>query len=412
VIKSARLHPYEAHSDTLFEFCPGINCIIGDSDKGKSGSMRGMMLVPMDYYSGISHVPNNDRTPKGSIKSGCGYSVTLVSDKNIPVTRFRNDKHNGWTVGDHQSSEAMRGEIPSLVASTLNMSAVNVQRQLDPPFLIGRPSTEVARFLNSLVKLDDIDVTVKAINSKVRKNNDLIDTERTDIDAREKEIETYSWVSVAKLLVEDLKSTDEDIMRIECSQNVILKELENHKDAVVRIARCKEALIAEQALNEAKDLDLDVKSLIVKLTAMLREMEDYKKATTLLQEYGPSFVASVNAQIGEIKEACSQLREYSDRLGVIKSEIANHGNARAIISSYSEMTKAEEYLKSVRGMSSRYESCLNLRSELKKEVDLYIKCKKDIDSFGKKVEELIASLPEVCPVCGGKYDKHHKESHS
>jgi len=164
MIKQLNILNYQSHKDSELIFDPGVNIIIGASDSGKTAIIRTLRWAIWNKPSG------------NSMRSHWGgkTEVEIITD-DCRVTRSK-DKEELYILGNSEF-KAFRTEVPEEIQKALNMSEINLQRQLDSPFLISETSGNVASHFNKVAKLDQIDKGLQNINSAINQLNSTIGKE-------------------------------------------------------------------------------------------------------------------------------------------------------------------------------------------------------------------------------------------
>ena len=164
MIRSIHLQNFECHKDTKLEFSEGLNIISGRSGYGKSSIIRAINWVLFNVPSGDSMVPHEDK--KGTTK------VTVEFSDGSRITRIKSKSSNEYVVhinGANHKFKALRGKVPELVTTVSNMNNCNIQLQKDFYFLLNDSPGQVAKKLNEVVGLDEMDRALSEINSRTRK---------------------------------------------------------------------------------------------------------------------------------------------------------------------------------------------------------------------------------------------------
>ena len=153
---SIHLENFQSHEDTTLELDPGVNVIIGPSDSGKTSIVRALRWLTWNRPGGEA------------FRSSWGgdTSVTVCLDKTM-VRRERKKNHNMYYIDDHVY-EAFGSEVPSDVTALLNIDSVNLQQQLDRPFLLDTSPGQVAQYLNEVAHLDVIDRALQRLAKWIR----------------------------------------------------------------------------------------------------------------------------------------------------------------------------------------------------------------------------------------------------
>jgi len=179
MIKQVNITNLQSHKDSSLDFVEGVNIIVGNSDSGKSAIIRALRWLVFNRPSG------------DAIRSSWGGKtmVEMFTD-DAHIVRSK-DKEEEYILGD-MHFKAFRTDVPQAITNALGINEINLQYQLDAPFLLSSTAGEVAQHFNKIAHLDKIDTGLYNINSAIRKiTNDI----------------TYNEAS-EKTLQEDLKKFD------------------------------------------------------------------------------------------------------------------------------------------------------------------------------------------------------------
>ena len=161
MLQSIRL-TMQSHKDTLVEFDPGVNYIIGRSRQGKTAILRALVKViqnrPIQGIERWVHKHNPKNISKAEVTTTDDHSVTW--EGTIPQR---------YIVDGEELSGFGQG-VPQAVTDALRLGELNIAGQHDRPFLLFDTPGEVARTLNRVVRLDVID-RVLANHASIRRKN-------------------------------------------------------------------------------------------------------------------------------------------------------------------------------------------------------------------------------------------------
>jgi len=160
MIKSVEINNFQSHARSTLEFSPGVNIIIGSSDSGKSAIIRALRWLVWNRPSG------------DAIKSSWGGSTSVsIQTEMHQISRIK-DKQDSYLLthddGNDTEFKAIGTSVPEEISRILNINEINLQQQLDSPFLLSKSPGEVATHFNKVAKLDMIDKGVQNINSWIR----------------------------------------------------------------------------------------------------------------------------------------------------------------------------------------------------------------------------------------------------
>ncbi|MCK5601369.1 AAA family ATPase, partial [Candidatus Pacearchaeota archaeon] len=171
MIKNLHIENFQSHKDTGIQFQPGVNVIIGGSDKGKSAIIRALNWVC------------NNKPIGNAFMSNWGGETIVTLDK---VKRRRTKSKNEYYLAPIETPLlAFKNDPPLEILNYFNMGDINWQHQHDSSFLLSSSDGEVARMLNKTVDLTIIDTSHANINKAITAAN----TDKKYCEANIKDIE-------------------------------------------------------------------------------------------------------------------------------------------------------------------------------------------------------------------------------
>lgn len=246
MISQITLHNFQSHKNTTLNFHEHINLIVGASDSGKTAVIRAINWLVNNRPAGDSF-----RSKFGKTKTDETY-VELVT-KNTTLLRYKSDKENGYSVG-LDSFKAMGQNVPDEVSAELNMSNINIQYQMDSPFLLSESSGEVARYFNKIVNLEKIDQSLKNADSRVRKLNQSIQFNEQELEKQTEAIKQYSWIEQAQKdfkVIEKYAAAEKEARQKYTQLSLlikIIKEYQSHKYHAIDFKQAESRLLSIEEL--------------------------------------------------------------------------------------------------------------------------------------------------------------------
>lgn len=160
---------FQKHAKLKTDFSAGVNCIVGETDKGKSCLVRAIKWV---FFN----------EPKGDIVRKFGTTQTKVSiilDDGTIVTRIKSAKDNAYEVhkgGDVVKYDSVGKDIPDAVQSILKALPLviekesillNISGQLEAPFLLQESGGFRMKLFNKLMGSDILDLVSQDLNKDI-----------------------------------------------------------------------------------------------------------------------------------------------------------------------------------------------------------------------------------------------------
>lgn len=353
------LENFQSHENSRLDFVPGINALIGQSGNGKTAVFRGLDWIRKNRPMGKGFISYWNRN-----KHGDPINPTLVrvkSNSDWEITRMRSADFNGYLLhhfGDFvKELEATGTSVPDEISQILNLSDVNVQRVRDLPFLLAGSSGEAARFFNKIIRLDNIDTMLSAVNSLHQETKSAITTGKQKIKEYQQKIKNYSWVSKADLLLSKATQLDSNIKKQKDIYEKILCLLEEFKEQNI-ITQGYSFL--NKACMKASLID-EKKAIVTRLQRSKRKLSD------LLSEY---------------KELQKELVNKPD-LEIARVKV------NQVEALFEKITKHKKTQKNIK----------NLLAEYKTQKEVIAECAKYLPILTKM-------LPDVCPLCNSSLKKN------
>jgi exonuclease SbcC len=293
-----------------------VNCIIGNSDAGKSAILRAIRWVLFNRPSGESFRSWWGGTTKATI---------FTNDQKI--TRIRG-KQNGYFLNG-KLLEAVRSDVPDEVSKALNMSEINIQRQHDKVFLFSDSPGEVARHFNEIAHIDDIDYATKNIQSWIRKTNQEIEVTNNQITNYTEDLKKYSNLESLEYQVSELEKLDQRKQEIETKVKVITNLITRSSVLDSLIERVQNKLKHKDVVNtclglyKALETTTEQKNGIIKAVKQLKsinikqkELQRLTKLSDIVEE-----ALSLYRNLFDIYKKRNQIKDKSDELELINIKI-------------------------------------------------------------------------------------------
>jgi len=203
MIKSIEIRNFQSHKATELLLNPGVNVIVGLSDSGKSAIIRALRWL-------IYNRPAGD-----SFRSHWGgtTNVTVETDQN-KVTRIKSKGESGYILQTERDKsditfKAIGTDVPEEVKQALNFQDINLQLQLDKPFLLDNSPGEVAQHFNKIARLDVIDQSTQVVQRWIRELEQDIKSNTAELARAEESLKLYNYLPEMEAKVVALEQTEQ-----------------------------------------------------------------------------------------------------------------------------------------------------------------------------------------------------------
>ncbi len=349
MIKKLNITNFKSHKSTAIEFDPNVNIFIGETDSGKSALLKALRLLFQNKPSGFNYRTHNT---KGEVEVAAEFEDHIIK-------RYRTNSKNQYHLDD-QVFDAVSKTIPEEISTILNVSDINIQRQLDSPFFLSMSGGEMARYMNDVVNLEDVDKANKNINRSVRESESHLSFLRSSIGDDEAEMKELRWVRKAKRSVDKLDSMRNEMDDLEDEIEDLASLIRNNRILRKKIKKQKRITRVESKLKELEERNKKIKTHLNFSTSLKRH------------------VLCFEDQMNELKEQ-KKLLKHS---GKMKEILQIDSDRQALRSDASEIEKA-------------ISSANDLAEALERQ-------NKEILAMEKEFKE---KMPKICPLCGSNRRK-------
>lgn len=314
MIEKIFIHNFQSHRDTYIELDPSVNTLQGNSDCGKSAVMRALNWL---LYNPAGDYFVSDWARKGRQQvEPC--EVAVVVDGHT-IVRRRDKDFNGYIL-DGETFEATRNSVPQRIQDILNMGDVNVQRQLDPPFLLSMSSGEVSRYVNNLVNLTRIDTWVSSANSRERKLRQDRDAEAARLEDAEAAVESFSYLPRLEELSEEVTSRCGRVAELMAELSTLRPSIAEYERRVDGIGSFPDSDIVDGALAVVARMLQDKTALEREVVVLGHELDEHAGKSGICADSTVDRLVEIvdrlatwNRVRGNMETACNELSNTLER---------------------------------------------------------------------------------------------------
>ncbi len=346
MINKLQLKAFQAHKLSNLEFDPGVNAIIGESDEGKTSIIRALYWAAQNKPSGDDFISNFSK------RGEC--SATVEIDRQT-VTRFKNKTKNEYRINDQEFKALGKSGVPDEVSNILQLDDLNFQNQMDAPFLLSNNGGEVARYLNDIVNLNVIDVSLTKIKSKVNGTARDIEENAKEAGLLKTELSELDWILEA----------EKEILKLE-------DDYHEHKN---------KSEVNEMLADLLDDID-DLSEELAKHKDRDQELYDI----CLLIDEAKAYLSSAE-QLDSFKNDLNGVKTISSKLDSLPFDKKEIYDLIALNDSINDFQVKEKALGDLNELIESYYG-------LDDEISILS------EAIQAKEDDFSKSFPDVCPLCG------------
>lgn len=199
MIKKLTIKNFQSHKNTVLDFDKGVNIIVGSTDSGKSAIIRALRWVVWNKPGGEAF-----RSYWG------GDTEVNVAVSNSSVIRHKG-KENIYTIKNKKEKlvfKAFGANTPQEIQDLLNLNEVNLQQQLDSPFLLSDTPGAISAYFNKVAGIDLIDKGRQNIEKEIRIVTSTISVRKQDLEEKTAALHQYDNLEKAEIELEGIEKLE------------------------------------------------------------------------------------------------------------------------------------------------------------------------------------------------------------
>lgn len=351
MIKVLLIKNFQSHKDTTLELSDGVNAIIGPSDSGKTAIIRALRWL-------VWNRPLGDQ-----FRSNCGgdtEAVILLGGELSEVKRQRTKTANMYILEDAISGamlkfEAIRQDVPEEIQKTLNMNEINLQMQLDAPFLLSNSPGEVGAHFNRIAHLDIIDIGTQNVQKWKRSIEQDIRSGEQHLQQQQEELKKYAHLDEFEQRLQILETLDE--------QRILLYQKRD------RLFKLTDILTSVEAEFAAREEILEIEIHVNQTLGLIRMRRD------------------IGIQYSELELTLDRLAKMEEASVQLQEKTKNEGKINELLKLNDQRTKLKE-------KHYAFKAHIDATKTIS---DLYIQ---QVNKHVMLQAEFDEAMPDVCPLCG------------
>lgn len=407
MIERVEIKNFQSHNDTSLSLHRGLNVIVGDSDKGKSAVLRSLYWVLTNRPSGVSVISDWARDAKGKLTDTASVKLVL---SDAEIERIRTADFNGYKVNGTEL-EAVGVSVPAEVDAAANIADVNIQRQLDAPFMLGLSAGEVARYLNRTIKLDEMDACMSIADSRRKESLKQHKAVESDINSINAKLTELDFVDRAQQIIKDIEVLSQKLKVMQQEEQDMTESLEHRASLKSRLREYAWIEDAEHTLESIKSISAKIDELDESVLSMRRTLNQHQDSRLVVDS--SAAIEDAELLLSQVTAATAELDKIDKQCVLITSSIHTYNTLKQTISSTEYIEDAELLLSRVSKLSTMSESLTAQISELDDQLRKHKSASTMMLDADSDIERLKQQIPDVCPSCNQPIgDKDAIHSHS
>lgn len=258
MLKSLTLHNFRSHPHTVIDLATGLNILIGIGQAGKTNIKRGIEWLRKNR-------PLKDRVHSWWCKDG---DETYVEAVTVEGTLVRISKkvggsveyHITWADGAVDNFRKVSGKVPDKVTLALNLGELNLQGQLDLPYLVTKGTSEISRAVNAVVDLEVADKWLHDLESRGWHNATAITKATVDHKAAVAGLDAYKALPGAEDALVGAETWQTKLFAAQRKAQGLETAMDAVRGANKTVVRLTPAMGAGAILDEADGLYTDLQA--------------------------------------------------------------------------------------------------------------------------------------------------------
>jgi exonuclease SbcC len=250
-IKSVHIKNVNNHEESVYNFDPHINLIVGSSENGKSASIRGIVFALYNIYNG-DLVNWDQKFAQVTVEYFDGAILKRTKGKDINRVEFKYPGQQEFTIYKSFGSDYPQevwdflGNPPTYIDS----KPIAYGDQHSKTFLVDLKPTQLPSVFSQLTGVEDLEECSSLCNSKIKgfeKSNKALDNEIKELETKlETDFvgldEKILQLEKLRTLLDEMAETELEITGLFSVQKDYKRIISAGQEAANEISRCKKII--------------------------------------------------------------------------------------------------------------------------------------------------------------------------
>lgn len=395
MLEALEISNFQSHETTKLELDPGVNVILGPSDNGKSAVLRALFWLIQNKPDGLGFVSHWNLTEKGTLKKAT--AVTLVYDNGKKLIRRRTKDLNQYEV-EGKTLDAVGRDVPPDVEHALDITEINIQRQLDPHFLLSDSAGEVARIFNRTIRLDDIDKLLALVEQKKRATKNAGETAALELTRVLEEIAKLNWIDDTEVLIAKANALVASVGDTRKTKETLAGLLVQYS-AAEQESVLSDTGTAEADVEELQELGRTMTNEQIALDDLRASLDRFRGACDDVQSLPD--IAAIEEMVSKVEAHQTAVAKAKDQRVKLRETLSAFQVAQQLLVQLGDVPDIDTQLEAVETTEASIVKAIGTVKSIRDSLSGYANLEVEVASLNKEIEALEAELPDVCPLCNG-----------
>jgi exonuclease SbcC len=251
MIERIYIKNFQSHEKTTLNLDPHVNVISGRSQAGKTAILRALYWLIQNRPSGLrfkSKFAQDDEPVKVMVK--------LKGQPNI--WHIKGNDHE-YVIGKEVFGKVGKA-VPDLVAEALNFSELNIQQQLDIPFLITGSPGNIAKTINRITRLENVDIWTSELTTTINSLNKDGTRLTNELLVLDSQIYKFRKLEEIDTLIKKASKVHIGCVNAKERYNTIITGISGHADIERKLTRFKNLDKLELTIKKIEEVEAKMAS--------------------------------------------------------------------------------------------------------------------------------------------------------
>jgi len=262
------------------ELSSGVNVFIGTSDAGKSAIFQLIEWIRTNRPLGEAF-----RSEWGGVTEG---KIWTTDEQTVQRVK-KSDKENWYQINNHKPLKAFGQNPPEEVGQILMLDEINIQKQDETPFLLGKPfwsPGEVAKKLNQAASLEDIDTATSNLTKGYRRASQETESIKDTLEEQNRQLKRYENLPDIEDLIIELEHLERHRNTLSIQRNTLYNLSQELRQVKVRLEKTVDVAPAKKLLQDAEKLNTEREKLVEEYNRLEELYEDILRVQEAIRGSG------------------------------------------------------------------------------------------------------------------------------
>jgi DNA repair protein SbcC/Rad50 len=287
MIECIKIHNFKSHINTALELDKGINLIVPEpgfppNNIGKTAILEAIRWLFFNRPISVFPTCFNDSRESGEISTSARFNdgLEVQLSKKIKKEKTISSKYIS-SIGEFKTGR----ELPDLIKEAININEINFQNQFDGPFLISSSPGQIAKEINKITNLEEVNKWNSNLTTQINSTNAQVKVLEQERKTVKKQLKKQKYLNAAKKKFNAYKKINKQITDLDKRADDIDALLDKLEEAQGKASIIENKIeLKEKHIKKIENIQIKIDKLNDQISSLLEDIDYISKVIELMEK--------------------------------------------------------------------------------------------------------------------------------